>query len=131
MANIIYDEKRVVRLGEVSAINLKNIHATYLTLNNEFDNIVNFYSERNGISSDNDITFVKYLGNGFFMDLVSDQLLMTEIYDVDDFGTDEFHLLDTVSQDELTKMKDYWNLIQNPIDVREFKDSFSILWKIP
>ena len=35
---------------------------------------------KNSISSDDEITFIKYLGNGFFIDLISDQLLLTEVF---------------------------------------------------
>lgn len=134
MANIIYDEKRTVGIGEVCAINLKNIHPVYLTLldPNQIDNIVNFYpDERSVISSDDEITFVKYIGNGLFMDLVSDQLLITEIFNTDDFGTDELHAMDEASQDEMVKMEDFWNSIQNPTNQSEFSDSFSIFMQNP
>ena len=117
MANIIYDEKRTVGIGEVCAISLQSIHPVYLTLldPNRNDDIVNFYAnERTGVSLEGEITFIKYIGNGMFMDLVSDQLLMTEIYNEDDFGTDELHMMDVKSQDELTKMQQFWTSIQNP-----------------
>ena len=96
MANIIYDEQRTVGIGEVCAISLQSIHPVYLTLldPNRNDDIVNFYAnERTGVSSEDEITFIKYIGNGMFMDLVSDQLLMTNIYNEDDFGTDELHMM--------------------------------------
>ncbi len=126
MANIIFDEKRFVNVGEVCAINLKDIHPVHLTLDslNE-ENIVKFYATKESVSSDNDVTFIKYLGNGFFMDLVSDQLFMTEIFNEDDFGTDEFYMLDTASQNELTKMQQFYESIQDPKSLAEFKESFS------
>lgn len=134
MANIIYDEQRTVGIGEVCAISLQSIHPVYLTLldPNRNDDIVNFYAnERTGVSSEDEITFIKYIGNGMFMDLVSDQLLMTNIYNEDDFGTDELHMMDVKSQDELTKMKQFWTSIQNPKDKSEFVESFSIFIQNP
>lgn len=135
MANIIYDEKRAVRIGEVCAINLKNIHPIYLILEDpklNGEDIVNFYpNERSGISSDDEITFVKYIGNGLFMDLVSDQLLITEVFNADDFGSAELHAMDRASIDEMCKMEDFWNSIQNPTNKSEFSDSFSIFMQNP
>lgn len=134
MANIIYDEKRTVGVGEVCAIRLKNIHPVYLALldKNRNDDIVNFFSNvRTGISSEDEITFIKYIGNGMFMDLVSDQLLMTEVYNEDDIGTDELHMMDVKSQDELTKMQQFWVSIQNPKNQSEFNESFSIFMQNP
>lgn len=134
MANIILDEKRTVGIGEVCAINLKNIHPVYLTLfdPNRDDDIVNFYTnKRTSVSSEDEIIFIKYIGNGMFMDLVSDQLLITEIYDEDDFGTDELHMMDVKSQEELTKMKQFWTTIQNPKNKSEFSKSFSIFIQNP
>lgn len=134
MANIILDEKRAVRIGEVCAINLKNIRSINLTLvdPNEMSDIVNFYPNwKSGISSDEEITFVKYIGNGMFMDLVSDQLLMTEIFDADDFGTDELHAMDKSSIDEIVRMADFWNSIYNPKNKSQFSDSFSIFMQNP
>lgn len=136
MANIIYDEKRAVRIGEVCAVSLKNICPIYLTLvDSKMDGVyddINFYvKEENGISSDDEITFVKYIGNGMFMDLVSDQLLISEVFNADDFGTDEFHAMDKVSQDELEKMEDFWNSVQNPKTKLEFSDSFSVFMQNP
>jgi hypothetical protein len=134
MANIIYDEKRTVGIGEVCAINLKNIHPIYLALldPNRYDDIVNFYStEITGISSDDEITFIKYVGNGMFMDLVSDQLLMTRIFNEDDFGTDDFHMMDVKSQQELIKMQQFWTTIQNPKSKSDFSESFSIFIQNP
>ena len=134
MANIIYDEKRTVGIGEVCAISLQSIHPVYLTLldPNRNDDIVNFYAnERTGVSSEDEITFIKYIGNGMFMDLVSDQLLMTDIFNEDDFGTDELYMMDAKSQDELTKMRQFWTSIQNPKDKSEFIESFSIFIQNP
>ena len=137
MANIIYDEKRTVRIGEVCAINLKNIHPIYLILEDpEFwdEDIVNFFSnQESGISSDDEITFIKYIGNGLFMDLVSDQLLITEVLDADALSTGEFELdaMDRASIDEMRKMEDFWNSIQNPTNKSEFSDSFSIFMQNP
>ena len=134
MANIIYDEKRTVGIGEVCAISLQSIHPVYLTLldPNRNDDIVNFYAnERTGVSLEGEITFIKYIGNGMFMDLVSDQLLMTEIYNEDDFGTDELHMMDVKSQDELTKMQQFWTSIQHPKNKSEFSESFSIFIQNP
>ncbi len=134
MANIIYDEKRTVRIGEVCAISLQSIQPVYLTLldpNRDFD-IVNFYANvRTGVSSEDEITFIKYIGNGMFMDLVSDQLLMTEIFDADDFGTDELHAMDKSSIDEIVRMADFWNSIYNPKNKSQFSDSFSIFMQNP
>ena len=136
MANIILDEKRAVRVGEVCAISLKNIFPMHLTLeSSEMDGVyddINFYpNEINGISSDGEITFVKYIGNGMFMDLVSDQLLVTEAFNVDDFGTAEFRALDEASKDEIYKMSDFWNSVQNPKTKSEFSDSFSVFMQNP
>ena len=135
MANIIYDEKRAVRIGEVCAINLKNIHPIYLILEDpelNGEDIVNFYpNERSGISSDDEITFVKYIGNGLFMDLVSDQLLITEVFNANDFGGDELDAMDRASIDEMGKMEDFWHSIQNPTNKSEFSDSFSIFMQNP
>lgn len=134
MANIIYDEKRTVGIGEVCAISLQSINPVSLILldPNISNEIVNFYSkERTGVSLDGEITFIKYIGNGMFMDLVSDQLLMTEIYNEDDFGTAEFHMMDVKSQDELTKMQQFWNSIHNPKNELEFSESFSIFIENP
>ncbi len=131
MANIIYDEKRFVNVGEVCAIELKNIKPASLTLNYDYgDDIVNFYTNGN-VSSDNDITFIKYLGNGLFMDLVSDQLFITEIFNEDDFGTDELNLLNNENIEELTKMQEFWNSIQNPTNIEEFEKSISIFMSNP
>lgn len=136
MANIILDEKRAVRIGEVCAVSLKNICPMYLTLEDSelagvYDDI-NFYpKEKNGISLDGEITFVKYIGNGMFMDLVSDQLLITEVFNEDDFGTDEFHALDEASKDEIIKMYDFWHSVQNPKTKSEFSDSFSVFMQNP
>lgn len=134
MANIFYDEKRTVGIGEVCAISLKDIHPVYLTLldPNRDDDIVNFYAnERTSVSSEDEITFIKYIGNGMFMDLVSDQLLMTEIFNEDDFGTDELFMMDVKSQEELTKMQQFWTSIQNPKNKSEFSESFSIFMQNP
>ena len=134
MANIIYDEKRTVGIGEVCAISLQSINPVSLILldPNRNDEIVNFYSkERTGVSLDGEITFIKYIGNGMFMDLVSDQLLMTEIYNEDDFGTAELHMMDVKSQDEMTKMQQFWNSIHNPKNELEFSESFSIFIENP
>ena len=134
MANIIYDEKRAVGIGEVCAVNLKNIRPVELVLldpTKERD-IVNFYPNgRKNLSSDEEITFVKYIGNGLFMDLISDQLLTTEVFNADDFGTDELHAMDKTSQDEMAKMEDFWDSIQNPKNRTEFSDSFSIFMQNP
>ena len=134
MANIIYDEKRTVGIGEVCAISLQSINPVSLILldPNRNDEIVNFYSkERTGVSLDGEITFIKYIGNGMFMDLVSDQLLMTEIYNEDDFGTAELHMMDVKSQDELTKMQQFWNSIKKKKNELEFSESFSIFIENP
>lgn len=123
MANIIEDEKRFVNVGEVCAIKLKDIHPTTFVLQEELgDDIVNFYGTE-GISMSNDVTFIKYLGSGFFMDLVSDQLFMTEIFNEDDIGTDQFQRLDAANQNEITKAKQSWISIQNPKNLEEFKES--------
>lgn len=134
MANIILDEKRTVGIGEVCAINLKYIHAAVLTLEDSDlnDDIINFYSNsRNSVSSDDEITFIKYLGNGFFIDLVSDQLLLTEVFNADDFGTAELQAMNEASQNEIEKMKEFWHSIQNPKNKTEFCDSFSIFIQNP
>lgn len=135
MANILIDEKRAVKIGEVCAINLKNIHSMNLTLVNPYENsdIVNFYPvwKDGGISSDDEITFVKYIGNGMFMDLVSDQLLITEAFDADDFGTDVLHAMDKESINEMEKIANFWQSIYNPKNKSEFQDSFSIFIQNP
>lgn len=136
MANIILDEKRAVRIGEVCAVSLKNICPVYLAfedfnMDGVYDDINFYVKEENGISSDGEITFVKYIGNGMFMDLVSDQLLISEVFNADDFGTDEFLAMDKVSQDELEKMEDFWNSVQNPKTKLEFSDSFSVFMQNP
>ena len=135
MANIILDEKRAVRIGEVCAVSLKDINPMYLTLEDAemygVDNDINFYSTGKGISSDGEITFVKYIGNGMFMDLVSDQLLLTELANVDDFGTDDFLALDETSKDEIIKMCDFWHSVQNPNTKLEFSNSFSVFMQNP
>ena len=133
MANIFFDEERTVGIGEVCAISLKNIHPVHLTLlDPENDDIVNFFAnERTSVSSEDEITFIKYIGNGMFMDLVSDQLLITDIFNEDDFGYDEYKRMDAKSQDELTKMQQFWTSIQNPKNKSEFSESFSIFMQNP
>ena len=133
MANIFFDEERTVGIGEVCAISLKNIHPVHLTLlDPENDDIVNFFAnERTSVSSEDEITFIKYIGNGMFMDLVSDQLLITDIFNEDDFWYDEYKRMDAKSQDELTKMQQFWTSIQNPKNKSEFSESFSIFMQNP
>lgn len=131
MANIILDEKRMVGIGEICAISLKNIHPINLGYDN-LNSCVSFYpNSKNKISLDDEITFVKYIGNGMFMDLVSEQLLITEVILGDDFGTDEYKAMDNASHDEIEKMRNFWLSIDTPEDKSEFSNSFSIFAKNP
>lgn len=129
MANIILDEKRFLNYGEVCAIDLSHIKPVHLTLEDE--QYVNFVPDVNGIANSNEITFVKYLSNGLFMDLVSDGLYMASIYSADDFGTDEFDALDMDSKDELEKMANQWDMVQAPENTESFKKSASIFMNNP
>ena len=134
MANIIYDERRTVEIGEVCAVSLQSIHPVYLALldPNKNDYIVFFVSDTDtSISSEDEITFIKYIGNGMFMDLVSDQLLMTDICNEDDFGTADLEMMDAKSRDELTKMQQFWTSINAPENKSEFSEGFSIFMQNP
>ena len=135
MANIIDDERRMVGVGEVCAIYLKHIEPVFLTLEDPKLNgpdIINFYGrDKSKISNGEEITFIKYLGNGMFMDLVSDQLFLTDIFNADDFGTAEFHAMDEKSKDETIKMEEFWHSIQNPTNKTDFSNSFNIFINNP
>lgn len=128
MINIIYDERRFLNVGEVCAIQLKNIKPVDLVI---MDNELYFFGRDNGISSDEDITFIKYLGHGMFMDLISDQLFMSAIHSSDDFGTDEFDALNNESKSELDKMINQWFTTQNAKNIEDFKQNFSIFMQHP
>lgn len=136
MANIIFDEKRWVRVGEVCALGLKTIHPIKIYFEDHDcdgvkDAIVFFTDDNENITTEDDVTFVKYIGNGLFMDLVSDQLLMTSTYGSDSIGSDNYDLLDKESQDELDKMSDFYTDINGPQNKEEFKDTFSIFMRNP
>ena len=130
MANIIMDERRTPQIGETCAIKLKNIYPVSLEYDPEHimsDDEVSFMPNEKygGISSDDEITFVKYVGNGMFIDLVSDQLLLTVAFNADDFGTDVLHSMDKNSQGEFDKIENLWNSLFLPKNKDEFKDRIS------
>lgn len=135
MANILNEEKRAVGIGEVCAISLNHIRALHIALNNypdpEDNDICFFSDERNGISSEDEITFVKYVGNGMFMDLISDQLLITELFGEDEIGSDEYNMMDIESQEELTRMSNFWCSLYAPKNKLEFSESFSVFMQNP
>ena len=135
MTNIIYDEKRTVRIGETCAIYLKDIHPVNLTLLNPEDDdadLVRFFmTNRTSVSSGDDITFINYLGHGMFKDLFSGQFLICMIFNEDGFGTDEYEKLDMNSKEELENMVKLWESIYNPKNNVEFRDDLSIFMKNP
>lgn len=133
MVNIIYDERRMVSVDEIFAIYLKDIEPAYLTLDKSFEpDIINFYGRKNSkISNSDEITFIKYLGNGIFMDLVSDQLILAKLFNADDFGSDEFYAMDEKSRNEAIKMTNFWCSIQNPTNKIDFSKSLNIFFNNP
>ena len=133
MANILLKEKRFLNVGEICAIHLKDIKPIHLCFTERFtdDKEFVFYTANNGIVSDNDVTFIKYLGKGFFMDVISEQLFMTSIIDVDDIGTDNYNSLKMESKKELEELSNFWHKIYDPNNMSEFNESFSILMKNP
>lgn len=122
-----------ISIVEVFAIYLKNIEPAYLTLNNDVEpDIINFYGRENSkISNSNEITFIKYLGNGMFMDLVSEQLILAELFSANDFGGYEFDAMDEKSKNEARKMADFWDSIQNPTNKIDFLKSLNIFFNNP
>jgi len=127
MTNIILDEKRFLRIGESCAVNLKNIHPIDLMMNHRDNNNVTFYaSYAEPVSIENEYTLVKYLGNGMFMDLIADQLYLTEVYLADDFGTDEFDVMLPANQEHLKTLADDYNKLSSPDTLEEFRESLVI-----
>ena len=56
---------------------------------------------------------------------------MTEIYNEDDFGSDELNAMDDASQTEISKMEEFFSSIHHPQTKDQFSDSFSIFFKNP
>ena len=140
MVNIIKDEKRMVRIGEVCAINLKDIRPVcfyYESIYDEPDKI-NFFSddeyEKEGISSNDEITFVEYVGDGLFKDLVTGQLLITETEGlfIDKYDNCvDVSSIDKLSQDEIMKISKKWDLLCETYDHKDFFKSFFIFYEMP
>lgn len=122
MTNIMYDEKRFLNVGEVCAVQLKHIKPIDLVFY-DFEEGVEFYPENTGISSD-EYTFIKYLGNGMFLDLVSNQIIMAEVINADGIGSEYFEALNEESQNELKRLEEQWYKLQEPNDIDDFKKSF-------
>ncbi len=127
MTNIILDEKRFLRVGESCAVNLKDIHPIDLRMDYYNNNNATFYaSYAEPVSIENEYTLVKYLGNGMFMDLIADQLYLTEVYLADDFGTDEFNVMLPADQEHLKTLADDYNKLSSPDTLEEFRESLAI-----
>ena len=125
MANIIYDEKRFLKPGEVCAIKLNSIKPFCFDRSSDFPGTDFITDDSKRIDSD-EITFIKYLGNGFCIDLISDELLPVHLYNYFDIGSDEFDKLDELSQDEIDKLENYCYKNRKPKTIHDFKNSYEI-----
>lgn len=114
MANIIKDEKRFLNVGEICAIKLNSIFPVYFMIDPGNGHQVNFLRTFTGLTDEDDITVVKYLGNGMFEDLITNQFFMMAIYSC--LEIDEFDSLDINYQDELEKISSCYSCLSGPIN---------------
>lgn len=71
MANIIDDEKRLPKIGEVCAIRICDI-GTFEFQNNNHGKVI---SLTDNDMRDNSLLFIKYIGSGLFVDTVSEEVI--------------------------------------------------------
>lgn len=129
MSNILYDEKKFLNEGEICAVELKNIKPLYIYV--EPDKSINFFSQKNGASSGEEITFIKYLGNGIVEDLVTSEKIHIQIFDGHDIGSNEYYALQNDSRQELDKIGRRWIQLQGPETLDDFKTSFTTFTNNP
>lgn len=126
MINIMMNEKRFVRVGEICAIPLCDIWG--MELGEFFDEVDGqMFGMVPNFKDDTDLTLVKYLGNGLFLELLSNQIIMCE----DFFHLELIDSLDSSSQREVENVKLHWDLIQHPKTMEEYKANYKDVFDNP
>lgn len=132
MANILLDEKRFLRIGEVCAVELKKIRAYCVGVySDEVDELRFYYDESFKLIEGNEITFLKYVGNGLFIDLVSDSIIRMAIFAGDDIGTAQFLQMPLDEQTHLNELADDYDNVRIPTTKSGFVDTYNSLINNP
>lgn len=130
MGKIIIDERRAVRIGEVCAVKLKDIHAACISVDEVYKNF-HFFGTGVKASEGEEVTLLKYLGNGLFMDLVSEQLITGLLINSDDFGGDIYDSMSDESKNEYESMARHWDSLDDTTTKEAYEYNYSVFLNSP
>lgn len=129
MVNIIFDEKRFLKVGEVCAIKLSDIQSYRATL--DYDGKIYFGLSEKGLGLSDGVTFIKYLGNGMFTELLSEQLIRLEVTDPEAIGSDELLILPDKHQNTLSDLSNKCYSLANPENINDYKEKYETFMETP
>ena len=119
-------EKRFLRVGEICAISLSDIWGFELAV--YFDEVdYPMFDITPNFEDEDDVTLVKYLGEGMFVELLTNQMIMCEPF----FDQNLVNSFDLESWKEALSIQNHWESIQNPQNMEEFSRDYKVFFNTP